>query len=57
MAGDQVPEMPLSEVLGKEKVFPAHWGPTWVKVGTVLLFTPIVIVVPVAHCPALGVNV
>ena len=57
-AGDQVPVMPLVEVVGKaDKVAPEHIGATALKVGVMLGLTTIVNVVVVAHCPAVGVNV
>jgi hypothetical protein len=57
-AGAQEPVIPLLEVVGSGvKVAPAQIGATAVKVGVVLLFTVIVKVVVVAHCPASGVNV
>ena len=57
-AGDQVPVMPLLDVVGKAaKVVPAQIGATWVNVGTMFGLTSIVIVVVVAHNPAVGVKV
>jgi hypothetical protein len=57
-AGDQVPVIPLLEVVGNgASVDPEHIGATVVSVGVVLLFTVIVSVVVVAHCPGSGVNV
>ena len=57
-AGDQVPVMPLFDVVGKgANVPPEQIGATWVKVGITLEFTVIVIAAVVAHCPAAGVNV
>ena len=57
-AGTQVPVMPLLEVVGNAaNVAPAHMGATAVNVGVTLVFTVIVNVVVVAHCPAVGVNV
>lgn len=57
-AGDHVPEIPFTEVVGKAaKVAPLQIGATALNVGTVLTaFTVIVIVVPTAHCPAFGVK-
>lgn len=56
--GDQVPLMPLLERVGKDdKGSPEQMGATEVNVGVTLGFTVIVIVVVVAHCPAVGVNV
>ena len=56
-AGDQVPVMPLVEVAGRVKLLPVQIGPTCVKAGAILELTVTVIVVVVAHCPALGVKV
>ena len=57
-AGDHVPLIPLVDVVGKGlKVAPAQTGATGAKVGVVLLFTAMVMVAMVAHCPAVGVNV
>jgi Flp pilus assembly pilin Flp len=57
-AGDQVPVMPLLEVVGSaDKVAPEHIGATAVNVGVMLELTTIVSVAVVAHCPALGVKV
>ena len=58
-AGDQVPLIPLLEVVGNAvKVAPEHIGAIVEKIGVVFeLFTVMVKVVVVAHCPALGVKV
>ena len=57
-AGDQVPVMPLLEVVGNAvSVAPAQIGATAVNVGVIFGLTVIVSVVVVAHCPAVGVNV
>ena len=49
-AGDQVPVMPLLEVVGNvANVAPAQIGPTAVNVGVMLELTTIVIVAVVAH--------
>jgi hypothetical protein len=49
-AGDQVPVIPLVDVLGSGlKLSPTHIGVTAVNVGVVGLFTVTVIVVVVAH--------
>ena len=57
-AGVHVPVMPLLEVVGNgAKVAPEQIGATVVKVGVVLLFTVMVKVAVVAHCPAVGVKV
>ena len=57
-AGDQIPVIPLVEVVGKfAKVPPAQIGATWVNVGTMVGLTVIVMVAVVAHNPAVGVKV
>jgi hypothetical protein len=57
-AGDHVPVIPLLEVVGNgARVAPEHIGARAVNIGAVLLFTVIVKVVVVAHCPAVGVKV
>lgn len=58
-AGDQVPVIPLSEVVGKAAiVVPAQTAAIGLKVGIVLAgVTTMVNAVETAHCPALGVNV
>jgi hypothetical protein len=57
-AGDQVPVMPLVEVVGNAaKVVPEHIGATAVNVGVTLGFTVIVIVAVFAQSPAVGVKV
>ena len=57
-AGAHVPVMPLLEVVGNGfNVPPEQIGATAVKVGVIFGLTVIVIVVVVAHCPAVGVNV
>ena len=57
-AGDQVPVMPLLDVVGNaDKVAPEQIGATAVNVGVMFGLTVIVSVVVVAHCPAVGVNV
>ena len=57
-AGDQVPVIPLVEVVGKaDKLPPEQIGVTAAKVGVTFGFTVIVNVVVVAHCPAVGVKV
>ena len=53
-----MPVMPLLEVVGSgAKVAPEHIGATAVNVGVTLVFTVIVSVTVVAHCPGAGVNV
>ncbi len=57
-AGDQVPVMPLFEVVGSAvRVAPEQIGATAVNVGVILGLTVMVNVVVVAHRPAVGVNV
>ena len=57
-AGDQLPLIPLFEVVGKaDNVVPEQMAATGVNVGVTGLFTVIVIVAVVAHWPAAGVNV
>ena len=57
-AGDQVPVIPLLEVVGKaDKVPPEQIGATAVKVGVIFGLIVIVKVVLSAHCPTVGVNV
>ena len=57
-AGDQVPVIPLLEVVGNgASIPPKQIGATCVNVGITCEFTVIVIVAVVAHCPAEGVNV
>ena len=57
-AGDHVPLIPLSEVVGNaDNVAPEQIAATGLKVGVTFEFTVIVNVAVVAHCPAVGVNV
>ena len=57
-AGDQVPVMLLSDVVGKAaKGSPAQIAETGLKVGVTFELTVMVNAVVVAHCPAVGVNV
>ena len=57
-AGDQVPVIPLLEVVGSGvKVAPEQIGPTAVNVGVMLALTTIVMVAVFAHWPAVGVKV
>lgn len=57
-AGDQLPTIPLFEVVGRAfKVPPIQIGETAVNVGVMLELTVIVIEVDVAHCPASGEKV
>ena len=56
--GDQVPVIPLVDVVGKaDNAVPEQIGATAVKVGVTFGLTVIVNVVVVAHRPAVGVNV
>ena len=57
-AGDQVPVIPLFEVVGNAlNIAPEQIGATPVNVGLTNEFTVIVNVCVVAHNPAEGVNV
>ncbi len=49
--------MPLSEVVGSEKLPPEQIGATGAKLGVTLGLIVTVIVAVVAHCPELGVKV
>ena len=58
VVGFHVPATPLFEVVGKAAgAAPTQYGPNPVKVGVVDGFTVMLMVVVVAHCPAVGVNV
>jgi hypothetical protein len=58
VAGDQVPVIPLLELVGRRPgVAFKQYGPNCVNVGVILGVTVTVIVVITAHWPALGVNV
>jgi len=57
-AGDQVPVIPLVEIIGNAfSTAPEQIAGTWVKTGVILELTVTVSVVVAAHCPAPGVNV
>ena len=57
-AGAHVPVIPLFDVVGNAASgSPEQMGATAIKVGVIFGLTVIVIVVVVAHCPAVGVNV
>ena len=57
-AGDQVPVMPLSDVVGKaDKEPPEQIAATGSNVGVMFGLTVMVNVAVVAHCPAVGVKV
>ncbi len=49
IAGDQVPVIPLSEVVGNENISPEQIGVIWVKVGVTIGFIVIDNVVELAH--------
>jgi hypothetical protein len=56
--GDQVPTMPLGEVVFKMgATFPAHKVNVGTKSGVVEEFMVTVVTKLVAHCPEFGVNV
>ncbi len=57
-AGDHVPVMPFSDVVGRaDSVAPEQIGVTGLKVGVMFGLTVIVRVVVVAQRPAVGVKV
>ena len=57
-AGDQVPVMPLVDVVGNgANTVPEQIGAIALNVGVIFGFTVIVNVVVVAHWPTVGVNV
>ena len=57
-AGDQVPVIPLLEVVGNGvNAAPEQIDATGLNVGVTFGVTVTVKVVVVAHCPAVGVNV
>jgi len=57
-AGDQVPVIPLSDVVGNaDNVPPEQIGATALNVGVTFALTVIVSDAVVAHCPTVGVNV
>ena len=57
-AGDQVPVIALVEVVGNAfSVSPEQIGDTGAKLGMTFGFTVMMVVVVVAHCPAVGVKV
>jgi hypothetical protein len=49
IAGDQVPVITLSEVVGNENISPEQIGVIWVKVGVTIGFIVIDNVVELAH--------
>ena len=58
IAGDQVPVMPLLDVVGKTgAVEPLQIGATASKAGITFGVITIINVLVVAHCPAVGVKV
>ena len=57
-SGDQVRVIALVEVVGNAfSVSPEQIGDTAAKLGITFGFTVMVVVVVVAHCPAVGVKV
>jgi hypothetical protein len=57
-AGDQLPLIPLSDVVGNAaSTAPEQIAATGLNVGVMFALTVIVNVVVDAHCPAVGVNV
>ena len=57
-AGDQLPVIPLSDVVGNaDKAPPEQIGATGLNVGVTFELTVIVNEAVVAHCPTVGVNV
>ena len=57
-AGDQLPVIPLVDVVGKAgSGSPAHIGATALNAGVTFGLTVTVYVVVVPHCPLFGVNV
>ena len=57
IAGVQVPEIALFDVVGNVNVLPAQIGATWVNVGVAGVFTVTVNVAVNAHGFPVGVNV
>lgn len=58
IAGLQVPLIPLEEVVGKgASALPTQIGLTCIKAGVIPGVIVMVMVVVVAHCPAVGVKV
>ena len=57
-AGDHVPLIPLFDIVGKaDKLPPLQIAATGEKVGITFGVTVIIMVVVVAHCPAVGAKV
>ena len=57
-AGDQLPEIPLSDVVGNGVIVcPAQYASTGEKFGVVFGLTVMVMEAVLAHCPAVGLNV
>ena len=57
-AGDQLPVMPFSDVVGKaDNAPPEQIADTGSKVGVTFGLTVMVSVAVVAHCPKVGVKV
>ena len=58
IAGDQVPVMLLSDIVGNGAITPPeHIAATGLKVGVIAGLTVMLNVVVEAHCPAVGVKV
>ena len=57
IAGDQVPEMPLTEVPGRVMDPPLHTGVMGENWGSAGIFTTTVMLAAVAHNPGKGVKV
>ena len=56
--GDQLPEIPLSDVVGNGEIdCPAQYDPTGEKLGVMFGFTVMVMDAVEAHCPTAGVKV
>ena len=56
-AGDQFPLIPLFDTDGNgDKVAPSQRGAAALKVGTVAVFTVMIMFAVLAHCPVVGVK-
>jgi hypothetical protein len=57
-AGDQLPDIPLIDVVGNGVIVcPAQYDPTGEKLGVMNGITVMVMDVVLAHCPTAGVKV
>ncbi len=57
-AGDQLPEIPLSDVVGNGVIdCPEQYDPTGEKLGVMFWVTVMVMDAVLAHCPTAGVKV